>query len=152
MDAIPAVLTASVQSQTTWRRASAAIVVALVALMAMFSQTVALTIASWSRDPLAHGYVVVPMALLLVWQRRGALTSINPVGGYSGLPLLGIFAFVWLLGNLAGMSIVQQVSLLAMVAGFVWVILGRDVARRLMYPLAFLAFALPIGDRLIPIL
>src|SRR5262245_6507070 len=139
-------------SRSAWLRASLALALALVILLAMYWRTVVLTVGAWSNDPLAHGYFVLPFALYLVWQRRDALQALTPRADYVALPFVAACAFIWLLGNLADTKIVQQLSLIGLVLGFAWMMLGSSAVRVLLYPTAFLLFALPLGDRFIPVL
>lgn len=138
--------------QSPWLRAAVALALALSALMVIYRSTVVSIVTSWSKDPFAHGYIVVPLALYLVWQRRDDLKPITPSVAYLALPAIALCASLWLLGHLADTGLVRQVSLIGMMSGFVWLILGWPTARVLIYPMASLIFALPIGDRLVPAL
>ena len=54
-----------------WRLALPLVVVAMVALLALHASTVESIVAIWARsETFAHGYLIVPIVLLLVWQRR----------------------------------------------------------------------------------
>ena len=68
------------------------------------------------------------------------------------LPPVGVFAFFWLLGNLTATTVVQQFCFIAMLVALVWGAVGASVARVLAFPAAFLLFALPIGDFIVPLL
>jgi exosortase A len=139
-------------SASSWRKASIVLGCSLVLLLAIYWATAASAIALWSQDPLSHGYLVIPAAAYLVWGRRRILESLSPTPAFRALLLLGPLAFLWLLGNLTGTSIAQQFCLVAMLIGFVWGVLGTSAARALLFPAGLLLFALPIGDRFIPML
>lgn len=139
-------------SVASWRFASITAGCSVTLLTLLYWPTVASISARWSADPFGHGYVVIPVAAYLVWSCRADLERIAPRPALWAIPVLGMLAFVWLLGNLTGTDIVQQVCVVAMVAGLVWAGLGTAAARVLRFPLAFLLFALPLGDRLIPAL
>jgi exosortase A len=121
-------------------------------LLAIYWPTAASVAANWSRDPFGHGYLVVPVLLYVAWRRRAALYSRTPAPSFWPLVGLALLAFVWLLGNLSATSIVQQLCLVAMFVAFVWSVLGTDAAKALMFPIGLLLFALPLGDRLVPVL
>ncbi len=108
--------------------------------------------ALWSHDPFSHGYLVIPAAGYLAWTRRKDFESLTPAATFWALPLLALLAFLWLLGNLTNTAVVQQFCLVAMVVGLVWGLLGSSAARALLFPLGFLLFALPLGDRIVPVL
>jgi EpsI family protein len=48
--------------------------------------------------------------------------------------------------------VVQQFALVCMLQGLVWTVGGTQVTRTLLFPLAFLWFAVPIGEFLVPLL
>jgi EpsI family protein len=53
---------------------------------------------------------------------------------------------------LTNTAIVQQFCVVAMVVGLVWTLLGSSAARAILFPLGLLLFALPLGDRIVPVL
>jgi exosortase A len=129
-----------------------ALVLSFGALLALYWSTVATTIATWSKDPFAHGYLVVPMAVYLTWTRRQALTALSPAPSWWALPWLAALAFVWVLGNITATRIVEQLCLIGMIMALIWALLGGYAARQLMFPVGILFFALPFADRSIPAL
>ena len=133
-----------------WRLPLVALVAIQAALFALYWRTTTATVASWSRDPLAHGYLVVPLAIYLVWHRRRALEQLNPAISFAALPLVLGAASCWFFGELTGIRLAQQVGLTGMCFGLVWGILGRPVMRVLLFPLGLLLFAFPLGDRFVP--
>src|SRR5436190_9729705 len=135
-----------------WRLAVLTLTVAFAALAALYWKTATSIAAVWSNDPLGHGYVVVPLAGYLVWQRRQRFQALVPRARFVALPVIALLAFVWLLGNLADTLVVQQFAWVGMIVGLAWIILGSSAARILIYPLGLLLFALPLGDRIIPTL
>ena len=139
-------------SVSSWRNAYITLGCSLLLLVAIYWATAVSTVALWSGDPLSHGYLVIPAAVYLAWSRRKDLESLSPTPAFWALPLLGLLAFLWLLGNLTGTTVIQQFCLVAMIIGLVWGVLGTSAMRALMFPLAFLLFALPLGERLVPML
>jgi len=138
--------------QSSWRDAAVALGLVLAALAALYWSTVTAIVAAWSRDPLGHGYVIVPVAAYLIWDRRSRLKEVHPSTSFLALPFLALLTFVWLLGNLTDTKFIQQVSLVSLAIGAVWAILGTSAARVLLFPLGLLFFALPLGERFIPLL
>jgi exosortase A len=96
--------------------------------------------------------VILPLCLYLVWSRRHQITPLVPIPHLVGLLLLAIVGFGWLVGHLTDVVVVQQMTLVLMLQGFVWTVLGTAVTRALLFPLAFLFFAVPVGEFLIPYL
>ena len=62
-------------SWTTWRRAPVlAAFVAVAGILVVYAETVASIVAIWMRsDTFAHGFIVAPISLWLIWRRRHAL-------------------------------------------------------------------------------
>lgn len=152
MNALPDSTISLPSNGAIWHRAYVVLACALILITAIYWSTVAATIASWAHDPLAHGYLVLPGAVYLALGRRKQLELLAPKPVFWALPVLALLAFVWLLGNLTDTLVVQQICLVAMVMAFVWGILGTRAASELMFPIGLLLFALPLGDRLVPIL
>jgi exosortase A len=121
------------------------------AVLGVFWESTVSTVATWTRsNTFAHGFLIVPVCAYLIWTRRRRVSSLDPVPNLWGLPLLVGLGFGWLLGNLANVQVVQQFAEVAMLPGLVWTVLGTAVTRALLFPLAFVFFAVPMGEALVP--
>ncbi len=137
----------------SWRDAAWPAVFALVWTLAWYWDTGMRMAAIWSRsETFAHGFVVPPIVLWLIWRERAALRSImpRPVLGWT-LPLAAA-GLAWMLAQLAAVNAVSQLALTALLVLSVPTILGTQVARQLAFPLGFLFFAVPIGEFMLPTL
>ena len=112
--------------------------------------TVASILQTWSQDPFAHGYFVVPAAAYLAWSRRKRVQSMTLRPAFAALPFLALLSFLWLLGNLFVSAEVQQFCVVTMLVAVTWAVLGTASMRALIFPLGLLVFALPFGERLAP--
>jgi len=126
---------------------------AALALVAIYWQTAASIVAIWlSSDTFVHGFVVVPICLWLVWQRRAELSTQVATPWWPGL----VFAFaagaLWLVMSVANVNGVRQFALAFMIQAAIVTVVGKRLARDLFFPLAFLLFAIPAGEILIPTL
>jgi exosortase A len=125
---------------------------ALYAVLALivFYATAASMVAIWSRsDTFAHGYLILPISLWLVWNQRDYLATVTPQpAAWIGLLILPVGA-VWLLAWLVDVLVVQQLALVTILIVGVWAILGHRLAWALAFPLLFLFFAVPMGEGLI---
>lgn len=126
--------------------------ITLVLLALMYRETSATILSSWSKDPLGHGYLVLPAALYWAWRQRHFVASAQTAPAFWWLPLLGIVAFAWLVGNLSNAIVVQQICLVLMFIGLVWGTLGTSGARSLFFAFGLLIFALPFADWVVPAL
>lgn len=115
-----------------------------------FRHTLLLMVSTWYRSrTYSHCFLILPIFLYLVWVRREQVASQKRVPNFWGLPTLLCLTFIWLLGNLAEIRVVQEFAVVSILVAVVWTILGTDVVRSLAFPLAFLFFAVPFGTSLI---
>jgi exosortase A len=139
---------ALLRSRTLW-----VLAFALAAIIAVYWSTASAIVAIWIRsETFAHGFIVVPICLWLAWRKREtlALTTIRPwLPG--GLLVLAAGA-LWFGASKAGAGVAQQFALAFMLQAACVTILGLAVTRVLAFPLAFLLFAVPAGEFLVPTL
>ena len=136
-----------------WRVALPALGLAVAFIGLCYAGTVRSMVDTWSRsDTFAHGFVVFPISLWLVWRLRDTLRTLEPRPSWIALPLLAGAGFAWLVGQFAVVNALSQAAFVAMLVLTVAAILGVRVARAMMFPLGFLFFAVPIGDFLLPTL
>ncbi|WJW74458.1 exosortase A [Thiohalobacter sp. IOR34] len=130
--------------------AYAACIAGLLLLAGAYWQTIDSMVAIWSRsETFAHGYLVLPVSLYLVWRKRQLLQGLVPRPAPGGLLLLLLSGAVWLLAQIAEVNVVQQLAFVAMVPATVITVLGWRIARAIAFPLLFLFFAVPMGEGLI---
>jgi exosortase A len=140
------------QPAVSWTSAYIILGGCLVFVVGIHRATVASILQTWSQDPFAHGYFVVPAAAYLAWSRRERVQSMNLRPAPAALPFLAFLSFLWLLGNLIGSAEVQQFCVVTMFVAVTWAVLGTAPMRFLIFPLGLLVFALPFGPRLAPAL
>ena len=134
-----------------WRRHGSALALTIAALLALFRRDVAdLANLWWTSTTYGHCLFVLPVVAWLVWQRRAELAQVAPVAWAPGLVLGGAGAFGWLLGDAAGVALVRHFGLLVMIWGAVAATLGPNAVRGLLFPLAWLGFAVPFGQEIEP--
>ena len=127
--------------------------IGFVVLCALYFETVLDLWEGWGRTgTFAHGYFIFPISAWLVWRLRDRLAVVAPKAQpLALLPLAGC-GLLWLAGHSAGVHATEQYAFVAMFPCLVWAVFGNDVTRRILYPLAFLFFAVPAGDFLMPVL
>jgi len=133
------------------RRAMVAVVIAVAAILAAYWGTALSVEAIWRRaETFAHGYVVIPVVLWLVWRIRGALAEVPVEPFWPGLAAVGGAGALWLVAETSGVLGVEQFALLFMIQAAVVTVLGLRFARAIAFPLLFLAFAVPFGEIFVP--
>ena len=109
--------------------------------------------AIWRRsDTFAHGYFILPIALWLVYRDRQFLQSAQAQPSWLPLPFLFVTCFVWLFAYAADINVLGQLASVTALILLLWALLGNALAWRYKFPLAYLIFAVPMGENLIPAL
>lgn len=127
------------------------IVAGLVLVFAMFWETTWSMVDLWlASGTYSHGFLILPTFVWLVWQRRLTLSRLPLCPLWLGLCALAGLGLLWLLGRLASANAPTQFALVAMVPAVVATVFGASWLRALGFPLAFLFFAVPVGDSLVP--
>lgn len=133
-----------------WGAVVVAVAAMLLVLVGLYYPTAASMVAIWRRsETFAHGFLVVPAVLWLVWRARAQVAALAPRPQYAAVLAVAGLGFGWLLAELGGVLVVQQLAVTAMIPAAIVAVLGWRIAWALAFPLAFLLFAVPIGEGLI---
>jgi exosortase A len=137
--------------RAAWRTALLAIAAAVIAILALYRETASSMVAIWgSSETFAHGYVIVPITLALVWMKRRQVAALAPAPDYLGFLLLAVAGLGWLVGEAGQVQVLQHYAMSAMVPAAVVALAGRRVALALAFPLAFILLAVPFGEAFLP--
>jgi exosortase len=100
---------------------------------------------NWVRDAnYSHGFLILPVAAFLVWQRRACLREAPPRPANFGL-LVVVFSLAALLVGTAGVEFfLMRVSAIGVVAGTIVFLAGWRWLRILLFPLAFTLLMVPL--------
>jgi exosortase A len=137
------------------RRAVAVLVTLACAVwvFAWYRETTFSIVRIWERsETFAHGFVVVPIFAYLIWRDWAALARLPIRPFWPALAGLVVAGAAWLAGDAGSVLALSQFAIVAMVPLLIWALLGTAVVRELAFPLAFLFFAVPFGDFLVPTL
>lgn len=141
----------SKSAHPVWRAALPALVIALLAIIGLYWPTVVgIATIWWNFETYAHGMLVVPIILYMVGTRRQEVAILEPEVAPIGLVLLLLLSLGWLAADAAEVSVVQHLVLAGMLQTTVYALLGWPVTWALAFPLAYLLFAVPVGEALIP--
>jgi exosortase A len=123
------------------------IVLALLAPFALYFGTVRSIVSIWnSSETFAHGYVILPISLWLIWRRRANFSVYPPRPYAPALMLLALLGAAWLAAQLGEVQVVSQYAFVAMLPVAALAVLGPRLAGSLTFPLLFLLFAVPFGE------
>jgi exosortase A len=127
------------------------VVAVLVLVLAVYRQTTLSMVDVWRNSTTySHGFLILPVFLWLVWNRRLTLSRLPIRPYWVGLFGLAGLGLTWLIGDLAAAAEPSQFAVVAMVPVAAATILGAGWVRALAFPFVFLFFAVPFGDSLIP--
>jgi exosortase A len=104
----------------------------------------------WRSETYAHGLVVPPITLWLIWRERHRLAFFQPRSTYWFALPIACFVFFWLLGELTAVNALTQFSVIGIIVLAIMSLVGLSISKELAFPLIFLFFAVPIGDFLLP--
>jgi exosortase A len=104
----------------------------------------------WRSETYAHGLIVPPISLWLIWRKRHRLATAQPQPTYRFAVPLACFVFCWLLGELTAVNALTQFAVVGIIVLTVMSLAGSAISKELAFPLIFLFFAVPIGDFLLP--
>ncbi len=132
-------------------RAFSLTILAIVAILLIYYQTVWSMVATWYRsDTYAHGFLILPFVIYMIWTKRHSISALKQQPSPTALIGLCALGFLWLVAELASVQVVAQYALVAMLPLIVAVILGYRIMFAMAFPLAYLFFAVPFGEILIP--
>ncbi|MBQ5948149.1 exosortase A [Massilia sp. ST3] len=125
----------------------AVLALAMLAPFLLYFATAESMVSIWnSSDTFAHGYVILPISLALIWRRRENF-SLIPTRPYPpALLLLALLGAGWLAARMGDVQVVMQYSFVAMFPVAAVALFGPRLAGSLAFPLLFLLFAVPFGE------
>jgi exosortase A len=134
-----------------WRLGLPLVAGLVIAVLAIHWTTVESIVSIWWRsETFAHGFLVVPITLALIWRQRRVLAGLKPSPDALGLVVLAAAGAAWLAAYAGEVLVVKQLAVVATIWGVVIACTGREVARVLTFPLGFLILGVPMGEALIP--
>lgn len=145
-------LPASASASTV--RAVTLIGVVLLTFAALWPTTASL-IERWSDTvsrAYTHGSLILLISCVLVWRRRATFASVTVRHSWPAFAVTAALGLVWLVVFRSGLQIGHQLLLPLICFGLVWTIFGRAMTRRVLFPVGYLYFALPIWDLINPLL
>lgn len=125
------------------------IVIALILII--FYDVTESIVSTWIRsETYAHGFLIFPFSFYMIWKKRASLYDLTHYPEFKWLMVLSLLGFGWLLGSLSSVLVVKQFALVSMIPIVVCALMGFRFAWSIAFPLAYLFFAIPVGESLIP--
>lgn len=92
---------------------------------------------------MAHGWLIAPISLFLLWQERDRIRTAPRSPSASGFFLIAFALALHVIAGLADVSSISGLTMILVLLGFVVVQFGWPVARRVWFPIVFLFFMVP---------
>lgn len=151
--ALPGLSAGRTDGADAWRRRGLWLGLAWLGLGVVYGPVVADMLRLWTTTTsYNHCFLILPIALFLAWQRRDRLCALAPRASAAGLLPMGAAALLWLAGEVTRVALFQHVAFIASLAAAGWCVLGTAAFRILLFPFAYLLFAVPEGKFLVPYL
>lgn len=106
----------------------------------------------WGNEIFNHGFFIVPGAFYLIYLQRKRLlaTPIKP----SLLSLVFVIPslFLYVIGIAGDIRLFMHLATFTLLPSLIWMLLGTQATRVILFPLCFMLFSVPVGEQLIPYL
>ena len=117
----------------------------LVAMLVVYLPMLQKLVYDWGHDDnYSHGFLIVPIAAYLVWERRADLVAARESPSWLGLAVVVVSLMMLVAGQLGAELFLTRVSLIGVLAGAVLFLYGWEHLRITWFPLAFLILMIPI--------
>lgn len=117
----------------------------LVGFAVLYRDVIVKLVHDWATDDnYSHGFLIVPLALYLAWERRHLLVGLDPQPRISGLAIVLGSVGVLAAGTLGAELFLTRVSILGLLAGSIVFLFGWRHLRVLAFPVAFLILMIPL--------
>lgn len=119
-------------------------------IIVLLQPSAASMVSVWlSSETYAHGFVILPISLWLVWRNWRAFAAVPAAPDWRALvPALGLGS-LWLAARVGGAQVVEHYALVGLLLTSFWAVYGVRLGAALLFPLAYLLFMVPSGDSLI---
>jgi len=127
------------------KRLSLLMVLPAASFLFLYRDVISKLIHDWSIDEnYSHGFLVIPVALYLAWERRQKFAETARRPSLIGL-FVSIAGMAMLLAGVLGAEVfTTEVSMLATLAGSVLFLFGWSHLRVMLFPIAFLMLMIPL--------
>jgi len=116
-----------------------------VSFLLLYRDILAKLIHDWgASDNYSHGFLIAPLALYFVWERRPLLSALQPRPSLVGVVLIIASLAVCTVGMLGAELFLMRISMVGVLAGSVVFACGWAALRVLAFPLLFLLLMIPL--------
>ncbi len=97
-----------------------------------------------NQEEYSHGYMIPMVTAYLIWQRRDLLKTIEfkPTWIAVGVVFLGLL--ISTIGEISALYVLIHISLILIILGMAWSLMGWNAFKYILVPLLLLGFAIPL--------
>lgn len=141
-------ISAEIQTdRTTWLKALGLLGLTWAAIALLFLPTVQSMVAIWERsETYAHGYVILPIALWLVWRDRQRLAAVETRPDARAMIAVVGLLLLWLIAWAGGVLVAEQYAVVGLWIAAVWALFGPKLFKAAVFPLSYLLLMVPNGE------
>ena len=103
-------------------------------------------------DAYQYGLYIFPISILLVWRCRRESKNLSLNINYSYAAALILVFVIWYLGKKTDINLVMHFAALLYIPIMTLLLYGRNLPKKLIFPIFFVMFAIPFGEEIVFIL
>lgn len=96
------------------------------------------------KEEYSYGYMIPFISAFLIWQKQDRLREIPFNGSWWGVAIVVFAALMFLMGRLSTLYLVEQISMVVLLAGVALALMGWAAFRLIAIPLVVLLFMIPL--------
>lgn len=132
--------------RTQWIVTAAVVAIAI----AVYTPILRGLVGNWSEnEDYSHGFLIVPLAVYFLWERRDRLASLPAQPSWWGVLPLVLASVTLFIGRLGVEYMNQRLSFVLMLNGLVLLLLGRAIYQVAAFPLLFLFLMVPLPQSIV---
>lgn len=121
----------------------------LAAFVFTFYPALAGLIRAWNAsEEYSHGFLIIPIALFVVWQKKDELKKVPYQPSWVGAVIAVFFLLVYIVARYAEILTLAPLAMIFVLFGMVIFLFGFPMFRALLFPLCFLLFMVPIPSQI----
>ena len=128
----------------------------LLILAILYYRTASWLVRAWLNDPYySHGFLVLIVSGFFAWRVLRAIEpseNRDPVPYQKGLIVFALGLLIYAIGFITVFPFLMAVSFLFTLSGLILFFYGKGVMRALLFPIAYLLFAIPLPAELLDLL
>ncbi len=130
-----------------WLKALGLLALTWMTITLLFLPTAQSMVAIWERsETYAHGYVILPIALWLIWRDRRRLAAVETRPDARALIAVVGLLLLWLVAWAGGVLVAEQYALVGLWIAAVWALFGPKLLKAAAFPLFYLLLMVPNGE------